>query len=398
MSENQPREYDVVLGGGNQAPVDGVVLGGIEGVKRRWETANIQQKIVALSEALNYGDVGLEFVIQVWQKELGKVSFAAYSLLREREEAKVKQALEEYNPWLKMECIHTLPNVNSRCIAIDSNGKVFFDGSNSINIYDLCTGKVEATSINHKYPRTILITPDDKNIITRGGTYDRDNMIKIWDLKTKECLLTLEERSYQVFSLAISSNGNKLFCGAEHIYQNVGIHVWDLKTGEQINTFPGHSSYLVQALAISPDGKTIISGANDKNVKAWNVETGELIHTFKNTKHSKGVESVAVSPDNKTIVSGSKDKTIKIWNLETKKLQFTLEGHKDLVYCVAISPDGSTIVSCGRDETIRIWDLHTGECIRILEGHTDWVYSIAISPDGKTLVSCSRDKTVKIWG
>ncbi len=44
MSENQPREFDAVLGGGNQAPVDGVVLGGIEGVKRRWESANIQQK------------------------------------------------------------------------------------------------------------------------------------------------------------------------------------------------------------------------------------------------------------------------------------------------------------------------------------------------------------------
>lgn len=68
MSENQPREYDVVLGGGNQAPVDGVVLGGIEGIKRRWETANIQQKTIALSEALKYGDAGLDFVIQIWQK------------------------------------------------------------------------------------------------------------------------------------------------------------------------------------------------------------------------------------------------------------------------------------------------------------------------------------------
>ena len=101
MSENQPREYDVVLGGESQAPVDGVVLGGIEGVKRRWESGNIQQKIVALSEALKYGDAGLDFVIQVWQNEFGKVSFAAYTLLRQREEKKVRQALQELG------CVHT---------------------------------------------------------------------------------------------------------------------------------------------------------------------------------------------------------------------------------------------------------------------------------------------------
>ncbi|MBC1270526.1 formylglycine-generating enzyme family protein, partial [Trichormus variabilis FSR] len=32
---NQPREYDVVLGEQNLPPIDGVVLGGIEGVKHR---------------------------------------------------------------------------------------------------------------------------------------------------------------------------------------------------------------------------------------------------------------------------------------------------------------------------------------------------------------------------
>lgn len=340
MSENQPRQYDAVLGGDNQAPIDGVVLGGIEGIKRRWETANIQQKIVALSEALKYGDTGLDFVIQVWQKEFEKVSFAAYLLLREREEAKVKQALEEYNPWLKMECVHTLPNVNTRCIAIDSNGKVFFDGSNSVNIYDLHTGEVEATFMNHEGLGNILISPNEDNIITRGGASHFDSGIKIWDLQTKERLSFLDEHSDQVSSLAISPDESKLFCGVN--YPGTGISVWNLETGKKVKTLPGHSNHAVQALAISPDGETIISGANDGNVKALNVETGKLIFSLKKQRHSKGVESVAISPDGKTIVSGSKDKTIKVSNLENKKIINTLEGHKGWVYCVAISPDGST--------------------------------------------------------
>ncbi len=395
MSENQPKEYDAVLGGGNQAPVDGVVLGGIEGVKRRWESANIQQKIVALSEALNYGDVGLDFVIQVWQSDLEKVSFAAYLLLRHRKEAKVKQALEEYNLWQKMECIHTLQDVNSRCIAIDSNRNVFFEGSTSINIYNLYTEKVESTFIKHENLADILISPNENKFITRGGTLYFNSGIIIWDLQTKKRLLFLYESSENVSSLAISPDGNKLFYGDN--YPGTGISVWNLETDIQERLFEDYR-HSIQALAISKDGKNLVSSAYDRKIKIWNVETEKLIHIFKKEKHSDGIKSLTISPDGKTIVSGSKDKTIKVWDLETKKLKFTLEGHKGWVYCVAISPDGSTIVSCGRDKTIRVWNLYTGECIRILEGHTDWVYSIAISPDGKTLVSGSRDNTVKIWG
>lgn len=53
-NERNPKEYDLVLGGHNTPPIDGVVLGGIEGVKSRLASDNIQSQISALSEALNY--------------------------------------------------------------------------------------------------------------------------------------------------------------------------------------------------------------------------------------------------------------------------------------------------------------------------------------------------------
>ncbi|MEO0841370.1 MAG: hypothetical protein AAF063_20990 [Cyanobacteria bacterium J06643_5] len=54
-NQNQPREFDVVLGGENPAPVTGVVLGGIEGVKRRLESEIVDVRIKALNDALKYG-------------------------------------------------------------------------------------------------------------------------------------------------------------------------------------------------------------------------------------------------------------------------------------------------------------------------------------------------------
>ena len=98
-SSNQPGKYDAVLGGKNPPPVTGVVLGGIEGVKRRLSNPVADVKIAALNDALKYGDVGLELVIKALQQEKKIIQRNAYKLLRGREERRIKEALETYQPW-----------------------------------------------------------------------------------------------------------------------------------------------------------------------------------------------------------------------------------------------------------------------------------------------------------
>lgn len=75
---NQPQEDDAVLGGQTPIPMGSAVLGGIAGVKRRLESAIEEQRIVALSEALKYGEAGLDLVIQALKDESKQVEKAAY--------------------------------------------------------------------------------------------------------------------------------------------------------------------------------------------------------------------------------------------------------------------------------------------------------------------------------
>ncbi len=102
-NQNQPNQYDAVLGGNAPPPIHGAVLGGIEGVKRRLASSNIEAQIAALNDALNYGDVGLDFLISTLQHESVKIRQYTYKLLQDKEETQVKQALENYKFWTSFE-------------------------------------------------------------------------------------------------------------------------------------------------------------------------------------------------------------------------------------------------------------------------------------------------------
>ena len=60
-------------------------------------------------------------------------------------------------------------------------------------------------------------------------------------------------------------------------------------------------------------------------------------------KHEK-VHSLAVSPDGKYIISGAGvDGSVKVWNSKTGELIQTLKGHKDTIWTINITPDGKYI-------------------------------------------------------
>src|SRR4028118_673499 len=94
--QNEPREYDAVLGGPNLIPVNAAILGGIPGLKSRLASPAVEVRITALSEALKYGEAGLDLIIKALHDESMQVKFAAYSLLKDRNEEKIQQHLQNY--------------------------------------------------------------------------------------------------------------------------------------------------------------------------------------------------------------------------------------------------------------------------------------------------------------
>ena len=68
-------------------------------------------------------------------------------------------------------------------------------------------------------------------------------------------------------------------------------------------------------MAFSPDGKTVLTGSEDKTARLWDAATGQPLGPP--LTHQGPVMAVAFSPDGKTVLTGSDDKTARLWDAAT---------------------------------------------------------------------------------
>jgi len=252
-------------------------------------------------------------------------------------------------------------------------------------------------------------------------------------------LQNLPHEAAMTSSLTYSSNGQHL--AAAH-YNGV-IRVWKTATWELLATLPGHEKDVWPVVAFSPDGRTLASASQDRNVKLWDIgakdkrDADRLIRTL--SEHPAGVAGVAFSSDGGRLLAACSDGTVKIWDvatgqetssfrrqverggrprfspdarrlawaclegvvqvwdMATGRLEFALPSSQHFSRSVAFSPDSRRIALAGFDGTVQLRDGSTGRETLTINAHPSLVADVAFSPDGQQLASASYDHTVRLW-
>jgi len=150
----------------------------------------------------------------------------------------------------------------------------------------------------------------------------------------------------------------------------------------------GHS---FDAVAVTPDGRQIISASTDRTVKVWDVRSGHLIRTFDG--HQREVYAVAAMADGRRVVSAGWDMRIAVWELETGRLLAALRNDAPISE-LAVTADDRLIVTVDFTGKVKLWDVAGAREIRTLKGATG---PIAFTPDGRQLVTGTAERRLARW-
>lgn len=131
------------------------------------------------------------------------------------------------------------------------------------------------------------------------------------------------------------------------------------------------------------------------NVSHANLETTLFSETL------GSIFGLTYSPDGSRLAVANNGE-IKLYDFPHYRHQFTLPGHKVLIWTIAFSDDGCLLASGSVDHTIKVWNLKSGSCVQTLSGHTGAVMSVAFQPQKGVepdyiLASTSQDGSVKLW-
>ncbi|HEV2600713.1 MAG TPA: WD40 repeat domain-containing protein [Candidatus Babeliales bacterium] len=242
----------------------------------------------------------------------------------------------------------------------------------------------------------IVLSPDAKYVFAGCS----DSKIHVWDLDTRSLVRTFKgsDSGDWMQSLAISYDGRVIVSGSNQMRSTVGYCcIWDVRQGKLLHTLE-HSTGGVDAVAINGNGSLVATGDGYGVICIWNSRTGELIRTW---KKPGGISCLAMSVDGKLLVDGRYDykNCAYIWDVNTGTLLKKLIGHTDAISTVSISSNNQLIATgtAAKNQGSFLWDVATGTRLRIFAQDAPGIMSVAILTDNSHMMTASQNGKVDIW-
>ena len=240
--------------------------------------------------------------------------------------------------------------------------------------------------------RGAAISADGKLLATYGEPANpkEGRLIQIWDAQSGKHLRNLEGHEWPIRAIAISPDGKTLVSSSFDVSEGTGItRVWDAATGQSRHIIPGGGDFV----RFDAEGGTFWLVVRDK-LLVYGTASGQEVRRFLGPNLT-----LDVSPNGRHAlgISHTRDTTLRMYDINNNREILKLEGCEGSPRLARFSPDGRTVAAIDHGANIKIWEVLTGRLVHELTGHKGRAFAMAFSPDGRFLATGGLDKTIRIW-
>ena len=207
------------------------------------------------------------------------------------------------------------------CLAFSPDGKFLASGTETttrngpaeLKLWEVSSGQTTATWTEHKADIASVAFHPTRPLLVSAGA---DPGFRVWDLTKRKPILFRATQS-TITSLAFSPRGEELLTGSA----GRTLLAWDTEDWREAIRFIGHTGGLTGLTVVTRTSEPLLcSASTDKSFRTWSL-TPVAATGVRFTGHESWVTALAVLPDGKTLLSGSWDGTVRVW--EWKRVRQT---------------------------------------------------------------------------
>ncbi|MEV0645626.1 protein kinase [Phytomonospora sp. NPDC050363] len=308
-------------------------------------------------------------------------------------------------------------------------------GRGRVMVWDIASGVTRPLFDGHNWQSTPEISRDGTLVLSAAW---EDRAIRLWEVATGECLLTIPPGRGAVTAMRIRDDNRT----AAIAFYDHRLELWDLREKRLLRRLNGPTDGSVRTIALSGDGRHLLEGGFDhfgmsadgpdlNSLRLWDLRDGRCLRTFPEAHFGqlRGIEltdgaAVTVGKDAVRWWSLPLPHTA-AWQLSRPRRHEQLDtldrrvaelvgdaesaaaegdhaGALDLLSRARAVPGherAERVLSAWRTlgRSVRRAGLRAGWQARTLDGHTGAVFSIAVSADARIAVSAGLDAHPRVW-
>ncbi|XP_076451553.1 cilia- and flagella-associated protein 52-like [Babylonia areolata] len=257
---------------------------------------------------------------------------------------------------------YSVENKICNAVCITRNGRCVYsaweDGKVRATVFtkgkDGSQSMIEKTVIedcHNKGVTAVAINSAGTQLVTGGG----EGQVRVWCISEPygsklraDMLANMKEHKGKVTYIQISPKDNECVSAST----DGSTIIWDLENNTRKQIMLANTLFM--CVCFGEKNLHILTSGTDHKISYWDVQDGSLQRELEGSK-TGAINTMDISADRTTFITGGEDRLLKLWDYNGGQVTHVGIGHSNQITTAAICPNQELIISGGQDGAIHIW-------------------------------------------